>query len=67
MYHINTIPGKATKAKGGASYPEDFLHQRPGEDFVAWKVGEDWEVETILDGEVLYQRLKMLEKEENKA
>ena len=67
MYHINTIPGKAAKAKGRASYSEDFQHQRPREDFVAWKVGEDWEVETTLDGEVLYQRLKMLEKEEYKA
>lgn len=63
MYHINTIPGEAAKAKGHASYPEDFPHLQPGQDFVAWKVGEDWEIETTLDGEALRQRLKMLEKE----
>lgn len=64
MYHINTIPGEAAKAKGHASYPEDFPHLRSGQDFVAWKVGEDWEIETTLDGEALRQRLKMLEKGE---
>lgn len=63
MYYINTIPGEAAKAKGHASYPEDFPHLQPGRDFVAWKVGEDWEIETTLDGEALRQRLKMLEKE----
>lgn len=62
MYNINTIPGKAAKVKGHASYPEDFPHLQPGQDFVAWKVGEDWEIETTLDGEALRQRLKTLEK-----
>lgn len=46
------------------TYPEDFPHLRSGQDFVAWKVGEDWEIETTLDGEALRQRLKMLEKGE---
>ena len=32
----NTIPGEAAKAKGHASYPEDFPHLRPGESFTAW-------------------------------
>lgn len=61
MYHINTIPGEAAKVKRHASYPEDFPHLQPGQDFAAWKIGEDWEVETTLDGEALYQRLKSLE------
>lgn len=67
MYHINTIPGEAAKVKRHASYPEDFPHLQPGQDFVAWKVGEDWEIETTLDGEALRQRLKMLEKKEDKV
>lgn len=62
MYRINTIPGEAAKAKGHASYPEDFPHLRPGEDFTAWRVGEDLEVETTLGGEALLERLKEFEK-----
>lgn len=65
MYHINTIPGEAVKLKGYASYPEDFPHLRPGEDFTSWKAGEDWEIETTLDGETLHQRLKKLERRDN--
>lgn len=52
MYRINTIPGEAAKAKGHASYPEDFPHLCPGKNFTAWKAGEDWEIETTLDGAV---------------
>lgn len=62
MYRINTIPGEAAKAKGHASYPEDFSHLRPGEDFTAWRAGKDLEVETTLDGEALLERLKEFEK-----
>lgn len=58
MYKINTIPGEAARAKGHALYPEDFPHLRPGEDFAAWKAGEDWEIETTLDGEELEERLR---------
>lgn len=65
MYRINTIPGEAVKSKGYASYPEDFPHLRPGEDFTAWKAGEDWEIETTLDGEALRQRFKELERRDN--
>lgn len=64
MYHINTIPGEAAKAKGHASYPEDFPHLRPGESFTAWKVGEDWEIETTLDGAALRERLEEFERME---
>ena len=53
MYRINTIPGEAAKVKGHASYPEDFPHLRPGESFTEWKAGDDWEIETTLDGAAL--------------
>lgn len=43
MYRINTAAGEAMSRKGHACYPEDFPHLRPGQDFVAWKSGEDWE------------------------
>ena len=64
MYSINTIPGEAAKAKGHASYPEDFPHLRPGESFTAWKAGEDWEIETTLYGAALRERLEELERME---
>lgn len=41
VYHINTAAEEAVARKGHASYPEDYPHLRPGEDFVAWRVGED--------------------------
>lgn len=58
MFRINTIPGEAAREKGHASYPEDFPHLRPGEDFAAWRAGEDWEIETTLGGEALEERLE---------
>lgn len=63
MYRINTIPGKAAKEKGHATYPDDFPHLLPGEDFTAWKVGDDWEIETTLNGDELQQRLLIFERE----
>lgn len=66
MYRINTIPGKAAAIKGYASFPEDFPNLRPGEDFSAWKVGEDWEIETTLDGEALEKRLQIFKQEVEK-
>lgn len=63
VYHINTVAGEAAVRKGHASYPEDFPHLRPGEDFVAWRVGGDWEIETTLDGAVLFERLEALHKQ----
>lgn len=60
VYHINTIPGQAVKGKGHASSPEDFPHLRPGEDFVSWRVGTDWEIETTLSGKALSERLRTL-------
>lgn len=62
MFRINSIPGEAAKKKGHASYPEDFPHLRPGEDFTAWKAGEDWEIETTLTGEALKERLQIFGK-----
>lgn len=53
MYHINTAPAQAALKKGYARYPEDFPHLAPGTQFAAWKSGEDWEIETTLDGEFL--------------
>lgn len=64
VYYINTAPGEAEAQKGHADYPEDFPHLRPGEDFVAWRVGEDWKIETTLDGEALLERLKTFKEQE---
>ncbi len=63
MYRINTNPGKAATIKGHASFPADFPNLRPGEDFSARKVGEDWEIETTLFGEALEKRLKIFKRE----
>ena len=63
MYRINTIPGKAVAIKGHASFPEDFPNLRPGENFSARKVGEDWEIETTLGGEALEKRLQIFKQE----
>ena len=60
VYYINTIPGEAVAQKGHADFPKDFPHLRPGENFTAWRVGYDWEVETTLTGESLLARLKTL-------
>lgn len=62
VYHINTAAGEAAARKGHASYPEDFPRLRPGEDFVAWRVDGDWEIETTLDGAALFERLEALHK-----
>ena len=64
MFKINTIPGQAAREKGYARYPEDFPHLRPGESFTAWKAGEDWEIETTLDGAALRERLEEFERRE---
>ena len=64
MYRINTIPGEAAKEKGHASYPEDFPHLKPGENFTAWRDGEHWEIETTLNGVDLEERLSLLAKQE---
>lgn len=56
MFKINTIPGQAAREKGYARYPEDFPHLTHGADFAAWRSGDDWEIETILDGQALVDR-----------
>ena len=63
MYRINTIAGEAMARKGHATYPEDFPHLPPGQDFVAWKSGEDWEIETTLKGAAFEARLKRFTKD----
>ncbi len=63
VYYINTIPGEAVARKGHADFPKDFPHLRPGENFTAWRVGYDWEVETTLTGESLLERLKTLKEQ----
>ena len=60
MYKINTAPGQAAIEKGYASYPEDFPHLKPGENFTAWKSGEDFEIETTLSGDALKTALPHL-------
>lgn len=65
VYYINTIPGEAAAQKGHADFPEDFPHLRPGESFTAWRVGQDWEVETTLSGEPLFARLKAIKEQED--
>ena len=60
VYYINTIPGMAVAQKGHADFPKDFPHLRPGENFTAWRVGYDWEVETTISGESLLARLKAI-------
>lgn len=59
MYRINSIPGAAAREKGYASFPENFPHLRGGEDFTAWRAGEDWEIETTLSGAALEERLRI--------
>ena len=66
MYYINTMAGKAMARKGHASYPDDFQRLRPGENFIAWRVGQDWEIETLLTGETLLARLKAIEEQDNR-
>lgn len=64
MCRINKTPGEAAKAKGRACYPEDFSRLGHGEDFTAWRAGEDLEIETILEGGALLERIKEFEKQE---
>lgn len=66
MYYINTMAGKAMARKGHVSYPDDFQRLRPGENFTAWRVGQDWEIETLLTGEMLLARLKAIEEQDNR-
>lgn len=66
MYRINSTPREVAQAKGQTSYPEDFPHLRPGEDFTAWRTGEDWEIETTLSGTALEERLQVFKREVEK-
>lgn len=63
MFRINSVPGKAASKKGHASFPEDFSRLHSGEDFTAWKVRGDWEIETILSGTALKERLQIFKRE----
>lgn len=46
MFIINKKPAEAAKEKGYAKCPEDFVKLQPGQEAVAWKDGEDWQIET---------------------
>lgn len=63
MYRINRMPGEAAAKKGHANFPEDFAHLRPGETFIAWRVKGGWEIETILDGKALFERMKAIKEQ----
>lgn len=41
------------KKTGYARYPEDYPHLTHGAKFAAWRSGDDWEIETTLDGQAL--------------
>lgn len=56
LFHINTIAGQAMAEKGYARYPDDFPHLTQGKEFTAWRSGDDWEIETILEGQKLIDR-----------
>lgn len=56
MYYVNEhLNGKTT-----ARYPEDFPALVNGKRFAAWKVGDDWHVQSIMGGDELYRMMKML-------
>lgn len=63
IYRINTVPQEAERQKGFATFPEDFPHLKVGEDFMAWKSGNDWEIETTLSGTALEERLQIFKRE----
>lgn len=63
MYRINTNPGKAATIKGYASFPADFPHLSPGQDFAAWRTEEGFEIETTLGGKALEARLKAFQEQ----
>lgn len=62
MFYINTIPGQAAAKKGFARYPEDFPHLTDGKEFTAWRSGDDWEIETILEGREFLAQMQNLSK-----
>lgn len=66
MYYINTSAGEAMARKGHAYFPDDFQRLRPGENFTAWRVGQDWEIETLLTGTPLLARLKAIETQDDR-
>lgn len=48
MLKINTAAGRAAKLKGCAVFPDDFERLKEG-DFIIWRDGDDWEIETRLE------------------
>lgn len=63
MVYINKYVREASKERGYAVFPDDFPHLRDtGKDFVAWREGADWHVETIVTGDVLQERMSGLNK-----
>lgn len=63
MVYINKYVHEASEKRGYAVFPDDFPHLRDtGKDFVAWREGADWHVETTVTGDVLQERMSGLNK-----
>lgn len=59
MYIINRYPGMMAKKNGHATYPDDFPMLKDfGLDFAAVKEGDNWVIETTLNGDALMERLR---------
>ena len=67
MFLINTAPAQAAREKGFARYPDDYPHLAPGEEFAAWQSGNDWEIETTLNGHALACHLERLTENSKKC
>lgn len=48
MFKINTAAGKAAELRGYAIFPDDFARLKNG-DFIMWRDGDNWEIETRLE------------------
>lgn len=48
MFKINTAAGKAAELRGYAIFPDDFTRLKTG-NFIIWRDGDDWEIETTLE------------------
>ena len=56
MYHIN----EHLNGKTDTRYPDDFPLLKNGSNFVAWKSENGWHIQTTLNGEKLFEKMKEL-------
>ena len=56
MYYIN----EHLKGKTEVYYPDDFPLLKNGSDFAAWKSADGWHIQTTLNGEKLFAKMKEL-------